>query len=49
MVRDHPLAPAVADENLVPLNQLIGNAPEIFLGKESLDTYGTRLPFLQDP
>jgi mannose-6-phosphate isomerase len=43
---DHPLAPAVADENLVPLNQLIGNAPEIFLGKESLDTYGTRLPFL---
>lgn len=43
---DHPLAPAVTVENDIALNQLITTDPESLLGKESMDVYGARLPFL---
>lgn len=45
----HPGAPSMvrrADGSLVPLNALIADDPEHFLGSESVAEFGPRLPFL---
>ena len=45
---DHPLGPASIDvENTtISLDQWIASSPEEFLGKEAMDSYGNKMPYL---
>jgi len=44
----HPTAPSqvIIDEQLVPLNQLISQAPRVFLGERTAANFREQLPFL---